>query len=85
MIGTISEIVDNNVYIKLSIDIAKQPNLVGLHVVFDDGKKYVVGEVANTNRETMTVNIVGEIKDGFFVPGSSQKPSFSSNPRLIKT
>ena len=85
MIGTISEIVDNNVFIKLSIDIAKQPNLVGLHVVFDDGKKYVVGEVANTNRETMTVNIVGEIKDGYFVPGSSQKPSFSSNPRLIKT
>mgnify|MGYP002644048544 FL=1 len=84
MIGTITEIIDNNVYIKLAIDIAQQPNLVGLHVVFDDGKKRVVGEIANTNREQMTVNIVGEIKDGFFTPGSSAKPSFKSTPRLIK-
>ncbi len=84
MIGSITEIIDNNVYIKLAIDIAKQPNLVGLHVIFEDPKKCVVGEVANTNRETMTVNIVGEIKNGFFTPGSSTKPAFSSTPRLIK-
>lgn len=84
MIGTITEIIDNNVYIKLAIDIAQQPNLVGLHVVFEDTKKRVVGEIANTNREQMTVNIVGEIKDGFFTPGSSSKPSFKSTPRLIK-
>lgn len=85
MIGTISEIIDNNVYIKLSIDITKQPNLVGLHVVFEEAKRKVVGEIANTNREQMTVNIVGEIKEGFFTPGSSVKPAFSSVPRLIKT
>ena len=41
MIGTISEIIDNNVYIKLGIDITQQPNLVGLHVVFEDGKRRV--------------------------------------------
>ena len=85
MIGTIIEIVDNTVYIKLSIDIAQQPNLVGLHVVFEDAKKRVVGEIANANREKMTVNIVGEIKDGFFTPGSTSKPAFKSVPRLIKT
>lgn len=84
MIGTITEIIDNTVYIKLAIDIAQQPNLVGLHAVFDDGKKKVVGEISNTNREQMTVNIVGEIRDGFFTPGSSAKPSFKSTPRLIK-
>ena len=33
------EIVDNYVYIKLSVDITQQPNLVGLHVVFEDDKK----------------------------------------------
>ena len=79
------EIVDNYVYIKLSIDITQQPNLVNLHVVFDDGKKKVVGEIANTNREKMTVTIVGEIKDGNFIPGANSKPSFKSVPRLIKT
>ena len=61
------EIIDNYVYIKLSIDITQQPNLVNLHVVFDDGKKKIVGEIANTNREKMTVTIVGEIKDGYFI------------------
>lgn len=85
MLGTILEIIDNSVIIKLSIDIAQQPNLVGLHVVFDDPKKLVVGEIVNTNREKMTVNVVGEIKDGFFTPGSSTKPSFKSIPRIIKT
>lgn len=84
MLGSISEIIDNYVYIKLSIDITQQPNLVNLHVVFDDGKKKVVGEIANTNREKMTVIIVGEIKDGAFIPGANSKPSFKSVPRLIK-
>ena len=79
------EIVDNYVYINLSIDITQQPNLVNLHVVFDDGKKKVVGEIANTNKEKMTVIIVGEIKDGNFIPGANSKPSFKSVPRLIKT
>ena len=34
MLGKIEEIVDNSVYIKLGIDINKQPNLVNLHVIF---------------------------------------------------
>ena len=84
MLGNISEIIDNYVYINLSIDITQQPNLVNLHVVFDDGKKKVVGEIANTNKEKMTVIIVGEIKDGNFIPGANAKPSFKSVPRLIK-
>lgn len=85
MLGSIIEIIDNYVYIKLGIDITQQPNLVGLHVVFDDGRKKVVGEIANTNREKMTVIIVGEIKDNNFIPGANSKPSFKSIPRLIKT
>ncbi len=84
MLGTITEIIDNNVYIKLAFDIAQQPNLVGLHVVFEDDKRSVVGEIANINREQMIVNIVGEITDGSFTPGSSTKPAFKSRPRLIK-
>ena len=37
MIGKIEEIIDNSVTIKLDIDINEQPNLVNLHVVFEDG------------------------------------------------
>ena len=85
MLGKIEEIVDNNVIIRLAININEQPNLVNLHVVFEDGTgKKVVGEIANTSQTTMTTTIVGEIVDNVFVPGSSKKPSFKSTVRLIK-
>ena len=84
MLGRIIEIIDNSVTIKLDIDINEQPNLVNLHIVFEDGSnRKVVAEIANVNQTTMIANIVGEIVDGHFVPGSSSKPSFKSSIRLI--
>ena len=85
MIGKIEEIIDNSVKIKLKININEQPNLVNLHVVFEDGNpRKVVAEIANTNQTHMIATIVGEIKDGEFTPGSSIKPSFKSTIRLIR-
>ncbi|MBQ9018733.1 MAG: ATP-binding protein [Bacilli bacterium] len=86
MLGKIEEIIDNSVIIKLSIDINNQPNLVNLHIIFEDGSnRKVVAEIVNTNQTTMTANIVGEIKDNQFTPGTSIKPSFKSNVRIIRT
>ena len=84
MLGTIQEIIDNSVTIKLNIDISQQPNLVNLHVVFEDGtNRKVIAEIANTNKTTMIANIVGEIKDDIFISGGNVKPSFKSQIRLI--
>ena len=84
MIGKIEEIIDNSVRINLAIDITQQPNLVNYHIVFDDGSnKKIVAEIANVNKQIMVANIVGEIIDNNFIPGSSAKPSFKSNIRLI--
>lgn len=83
MLGSILEIIENSVIVKLSIDITKQPNLVGLHVVFDDGHKKVVGEIESANKETLKVNIVGEFVNSSFLPGISTKPSFNSKVRII--
>ena len=67
MLGKIQEIIDNNVVIKLEIDISRQPNLIGLHIVFEDGtERKVVAEVVNTNQTTMVANLVGEIKNNVF-------------------
>lgn len=86
MLGKIEEIIDNSVKIKLSININEQPNLVNLHVIFEDGSnRKVVAEIANVNQTTMYANVVGEINNGYFTPGASTKPSFKSNVRLIKT
>ena len=86
MLGKIQEIIDNSVIIKLDIDINQQPNLINLHVIFEDGTdRKVVAEIVNVNQTTMTVNIVGELKNNVFTPGSTSKPSFKSTIRIIKS
>ncbi|MBQ6497415.1 MAG: ATP-binding protein [Bacilli bacterium] len=85
MLGKIEEIIDNSVTIKLDIDITKQPNLANLHVVFEDGgPKKIVAEIASVTITHMKTNIVGEIRDNVFAPGSNVKPKFSATVRLIK-
>ena len=74
MLGTIKEIIDNSVIIDLTIDLTKQANLLNLHVVFIDGDIKIVGEIVNSTKTTLKVNIVGEIKDNIFLPGISVKP-----------
>lgn len=86
MLGRIEEIIDNSVTIKLGFNINEQPNLVNLHIIFEDEtNRKVVAEIANTNQTTMTANIVGEINSNRFIPGSSSKPSFRSKIRMITT
>ena len=83
MLGTIKEIIDNNVIIDLSIDLTKQANLLNLHVVFEDNNNKIVGEIVNSTKTTLKINIVGEIKGNNFLPGVSSKPSFRSTVRLV--
>lgn len=83
MLGDIKEIVDNNVFVNLAIDLAKQANLVDLHVIFEDGNDKVVGQIVSTTKTDLKANIVGEIKNNSFIPGVSSKPSFRSSVRIV--
>jgi len=83
MLGKIDEIINNTVVVKLDIDINTQPNLVNLHVIFENEDEKVVGEIVNVGQKELRANIVGEIADGNFTPGSSSKPSFKSKVRLV--
>lgn len=83
MLGDIKEIVDNNVFVNLAIDLAKQTNLVDLHVIFEDGNDKVVGQIVSTTKTVLKANIVGEIKNNIFIPGVSSKPSFRSSVRIV--
>ena len=83
MLGSISEIIDNQAFVKLAVDINSQSNLINLHVIFEDGTKKIVGEIVNVSQTQLTVNIVGEIKNEKFFPGFSSKPSFKSKVRII--
>ena len=83
MIGKISEIIDNKVIVSLSIDITNQPNIVGLHLVFEESTKKIVAEIEEISKTQLTANIVGEFTGNTFTPGSAIKPSFKSDVRII--
>lgn len=83
MIGKIKEIIDNVVIVELTIDITNQPNIVGLHIILEDDNNKIVAEIESVNKVELRANIVGEFAAGRFSPGSTNKPSFKSNIRII--
>lgn len=84
MLGKILKIIDNQVTIKMSININNQVNLIGLHVVFTGDEKKIIGEIVNIDQEYMIANIIGEIRDEKFYVGDNSKPSFKSDIGIIK-
>lgn len=83
MLGKIIKIENNDVIIKLDIDISNQASLINLHVIFEDGKNKLVGEIKKADKEYATITIVGELTELYFLPGYSKKPSFKSVIRMI--
>lgn len=83
MIGKIIEIINNIVTIELSIDMTNQPNIIGLHIVFEDQNKRILGEVQGINKSILTASIIGEFVDNQFFSGSVRKPAFRSTIRMI--
>ena len=84
MLGKILSIEGSYVELALDIDINAQASLVNLHVVFEDDKTNVVGEIRDVTKTTMKIAIVGEFVDDRFLAGFNRKPSFKSTVRIIK-
>lgn len=82
-IGKIINIEENIVTVKVDINILNYGNLMNIHTVFDDGKRKLIGEILKVDIEYLKIAIVGELKDGIFIPGISLKPSFSSIIRIV--
>ena len=84
MLGKIISIEGNYVELALDIDINAQASLVNLHVVFEDDKTKVVGEIRDVSKTTLKIAIVGEFVGNQFLAGFNRKPSFKSTVRIIK-
>ena len=80
MLGKITSIKDNNVYVALSVNVYDIDNIIGKNVVFDN---HIIGEVSNMSNSVMEVSLIGEIKDNKFIYGNLTKPSFKSECRII--
>ena len=85
MIGKIVSIIDNQVLVKLEIDIYRYENLIGKNVFFNDNNNKIIGEILKIDNEICTISIVGEIIDNRFIYGDINKPSFSSTCNFITT
>ena len=82
-IGKIIDIEGNIITLKIEVNVLNYGSLMNIHVVFDDGKRKLVGEILKVDIEYLKIGIVGEIVDNHFIPGISLKPSFSSITRII--
>ena len=83
MIGNIIEVLGNRVRVNLAIDITGQNNFLGVHVIFEDNDKKIVGEIVFLDKKECHINIVGEILGDKLIYGINDRPAFKSKVRII--
>lgn len=83
MLGHIVGIVDEQILLKLAIDITKFENLVNVYVIIEDNNKKIIGEIIDIKDGIAYINLLGELINDKFVFGVMVKPSFSSTVKLI--
>lgn len=83
MLGTIIGIEENQVLLKLAIDVENFNNLINIHVVMEEENRKIVGEIINIKDGIAYINLLGEIINNNFVFGVIVKPAFSSTVKLI--
>ncbi|MDE6284858.1 MAG: DUF87 domain-containing protein [Bacilli bacterium] len=84
MFGKIIKIDGNDLYIKNELRKADS-NLMGCHLIFEEEKRKVVGEITFIDEEYIKVMLVGEIIENIFSAGVTRKPSGSVPIRVINT
>jgi len=84
MIGKIIGIEENTVIVKMSIDINKADNLIGLHVLIDDKDEKFVGEITDVKADCILINLLGQLENDNFVFGVIRKPSFKAKVSLVE-
>ncbi len=84
MLGTIIGTQENQVLIKLNVELDKIQNLINYHVIMEDVEKRIIGEIVDIVEGVAYVNLLGELrKDESFVFGVIKKPSFGASVKLV--
>ena len=83
MFGKILYISDTEAHVEISKDGSLSTNIMNMHVIFEDEKKKILGEVEDISSEIIKIRFLGEIVNNKFVGGVIRKPTFNSNLRLI--
>ncbi len=83
MFEKITYISDEGATVKVAKDAQLATNLMNLHVVFEDEKKKILGEVDDITEDTVKVHFLGELEGNRFVGGVIRKPNLNANVRII--
>ncbi len=83
MFGKILYISDTEAHVETPKDGSISTNIMNMHVIFEDEKKKILGEVEDVGNEIIKIRFLGEITNGKFVGGVIRKPTFNSHLRLI--
>ena len=83
MFGRILNISDSKIEVEINKESYVIPNLMNLHVVFEDTDTKLLGEVRTVLDSTIHVDLKGQFIGEKFIQGTIKKPSLTSTIRLI--
>ena len=83
MFGKILYISDTEAHVEVPKDGSLSTNIMNMHVIFEDEKKKILGEVEDIGSDVIKIRFLGEIVNNKFVGGVIRKPAFNSHLRLI--
>ena len=84
MFGKIINITDKTIEIEINQNNNVMPNLMNLHIVFEDENTKLLGEVRNVLDGKIHVDLKGQFIGDKFIQGTIKKPSLNSKVRLIE-
>ena len=83
MLGKIVYISNNMAHVQIPPNVKVSTNLMNMHVIFEDEKKKVLGEIDDIGQDLIKIRFLGEIVNNQFVGGVIRKPTIESNIRMI--
>ena len=83
MFGKIRYIDDITAVVDINKDNMVVPNLMNLHVVFENNTDKLLGEVKKVDTETVHIDLLGQFVENRFIAGTIKKPTLDSKVRVI--
>lgn len=83
MFGKIRYIDDITAVVDINKDNMVVPNLMNLHVVFENDIDKLLGEVKKVDTETVHIDLLGQFVENRFIAGTIKKPTLDSKVRVI--
>lgn len=83
MFGKIRYIDDITAVVDINKDSMVVPNLMNLHVVFENDIDKLLGEVKKVDTETVHIDLLGQFVENRFIAGTIKKPTLDSKVRVI--